>query len=207
MPALKVWDGTAWQTVSQGPPGAYPVTSVDGRTGAVTLTDLYLRTDNTNVNTGGWTPYTPVFASENNPSGAGMTPGVGGGCSGWYRMVAPYTMAVWMRFQWGSSGANGGNAELIWSIPPGYTCNAATHQYGQCIVWTGDNFVYAGYTAFYANDVWMRCHCPWSGITDKWTGNQVRIKTGSGNPPMHPPLWYPSGGVEVNAVFATNQQW
>lgn len=42
MPAMKVWDGTAWQTVSQGPPGAFPVTSVDGRTGAVTLADLYV---------------------------------------------------------------------------------------------------------------------------------------------------------------------
>jgi hypothetical protein len=42
MGALKVWDGTTWQTVSQqGPAGTAPVTSVDGRTGAVTLTDLY----------------------------------------------------------------------------------------------------------------------------------------------------------------------
>lgn len=44
--ALKVWDGTAWQTVSQqgtpGTPGTIPpVTSVDGRVGAVVLSDLY----------------------------------------------------------------------------------------------------------------------------------------------------------------------
>jgi hypothetical protein len=45
MGAIKVWDGTAWQTASaQGPTGpmATPaVTSVDGRTGAVVLSDLY----------------------------------------------------------------------------------------------------------------------------------------------------------------------
>lgn len=43
MGTMKVWDGTAWQTVAgQGPPGpAPPVTSVDGRTGAVVLSDLY----------------------------------------------------------------------------------------------------------------------------------------------------------------------
>lgn len=41
--ALKIWDGTTWQTVSQqGPPGTAPVTSVDARTGAVTLSDLYV---------------------------------------------------------------------------------------------------------------------------------------------------------------------
>lgn len=45
MGALKVWDGTAWQTVSQqGPAGTAPVTSVDARTGAVTLSDIYVNT-------------------------------------------------------------------------------------------------------------------------------------------------------------------
>lgn len=40
MGSMKVWDGTAWQTVSAGP-SLPPVTSVDGRTGAVSLSDLY----------------------------------------------------------------------------------------------------------------------------------------------------------------------
>jgi len=43
MGSMKVWDGTTWQTVSgQGPPGVGGVTSVDGRTGAVVLTDKYV---------------------------------------------------------------------------------------------------------------------------------------------------------------------
>jgi hypothetical protein len=44
MGSLKVWDGTAWQTVSQqGPAGPGNVLSVDARTGVVTLTDKYLQ--------------------------------------------------------------------------------------------------------------------------------------------------------------------
>lgn len=45
MGSLKVWNGTAWETASaQGPAGAAPVSSVDGRVGAVSLSDLYVNT-------------------------------------------------------------------------------------------------------------------------------------------------------------------
>jgi hypothetical protein len=43
MGTLKVWDGTSWQLVAgSGPAGTAPVTSVDGRTGAVSLSNLYV---------------------------------------------------------------------------------------------------------------------------------------------------------------------
>jgi hypothetical protein len=46
MGSMKVWDGSTWQTVSQqgpaGAPGAGSVASVDGRTGTVVLSDLYV---------------------------------------------------------------------------------------------------------------------------------------------------------------------
>lgn len=44
MGSVKVWDGTDWQVASaQGPAGPNLVASVDGRTGAVVLTDKYLQ--------------------------------------------------------------------------------------------------------------------------------------------------------------------
>lgn len=43
MGSMKVWDGTAWQVASQqGPAGVSSVSSVDGRTGVVTLADKYV---------------------------------------------------------------------------------------------------------------------------------------------------------------------
>ena len=44
MGSVKIWTGSAWETASQqGPPGTGSVASVDGRTGAVVLTDKYLQ--------------------------------------------------------------------------------------------------------------------------------------------------------------------
>src|SRR3954469_11138037 len=75
--ALKVWDGSTWQTVSQqGPAGTAPVTSVDTRTGAVTLSDLYVSKTDPIVVTADWSGYTPTMVAEG--GGSGLTPGVGG---------------------------------------------------------------------------------------------------------------------------------
>lgn len=202
MPAMKVWDGTAWQTVSQGPPGAFPVTSVDGRGGAVSLSDLYVSATDPFVMTAGWTAYTPVFATESNPSGAGMTPGSGGFVIGAYRMIAPYTMAIRVRFQWGSTGGNGGGGNHIFSLPAGYGSAVDTYQYMPDVVYRPP-YSYSGFAHVFPNDPWMRPCAPNAATIQDVVGSQQQIHTDG---TMHPPSYYPSGVCGIWGVLAVIQR-
>lgn len=223
MSALKIWNGTAWETVSQsGPPGTAPVTSVDARTGAVTLSDLYVgsvdgrrgavtlsdlyvsATDPLVV-TNDWIGFTPKFATENDPSGAGMTPGAGGSIYGAYRFIAPYTMAIRWRFNWGSSGGNGGTGFMIFGLPPGYNASGNySYQYLNCFVYrAGDGLLYEGIADVVASDVWMRPRAPHAGLTTDLVTSQQRISTGG---TTHPPNWYPNGACGAWGVLNTIQR-
>jgi hypothetical protein len=217
--ALKIWDGTAWQTVSQaGPPGTAPVTSVDARTGAVTLSDLYVakpgvtsvdgRTGAVSLSdryisatdplmvTSDWTTYTPIFATENNPSGSGMTFGSGGALYGAYRIVAPYTMAIRTWFLWGSSGGNGSSGSIIFGLPPGYSTSQFNgHQRVSTSVYRADNgYSYVGYAHCYANDVWMRPLAPNAANLQDVVGWQMPVHTDG---QQHPAGWYPNGQLHM----------
>lgn len=222
MSALKIWNGTAWETVSQsGPPGTAPVTSVDARTGAVTLSDLYVSSVDGRrgavslsdlyvsatdplVVTNDWIGFTPKFATENDPSGAGMTPGAGGSVYGAYRFIAPYTMAIRMRFNWGSSGGNGGTGFFIFGLPPGYSTSIYySHQYLSDFVARGDGLIYEGIAFAYANDIWMRPNAPHAGLTADLVTSQQRVGTGG---TTHPPGFYPNGALGIWGVLNTAQR-
>lgn len=204
MAALKVWDGTAWQVVSQaGPPGTAPVTSVDARTGAVTLSDLYVSATDPFVVVNAWTAYTPKFATETNTAGTGMTPGAGGFVVGAYRMIAPYTMAVRMRFQWGSSGGNGGGGALIYGLPAGYSTATDTYQYMTDFVYRADqNWMYLGLTTVYPNDVWMRPAHPNAALITDVVGSQIPVRTDL----PQPPNFYPNGSLGIWGVLNVQQR-
>jgi hypothetical protein len=201
--ALKVWDGSTWQTVSQqGPAGTAPVTSVDTRTGAVTLSDLYVSKTDPIVVTADWSGYTPTMVAEG--GGSGLTPGVGGYITGAFRMIAPYTLAVRTRLQWGSSGGNGGSGPLCWTLPPGYSSAVDTYQYVNNFMWVGDaNFFYAGMCDVLPNDVYMRPRGPWAGPADRFIGHQGRVQTSA---TMFPIGWYPGGGLTTWGFLNVQQR-
>lgn len=203
MGALKVYDGSAWQTVSQaGPPGTAPVTSVDTRTGAVSLTDLYVSQTEAFSRTANWTAYTPTMVAEG--GGTGLTPGTGGYNVGSYRMVAPYTLAVRTRFLWGSTAGNGGSGPMCWSLPAGFTSATDQPQFINDLVWVGDAaFSYGGVVDVLANDIYLRPRCPWAGPADRYIGNQGRVVAGG---TLFPIGWYPNGGLTTWGVINVQQR-
>lgn len=190
MGSMKVWDGTAWQTASAGP-SLPPVTSVDGRTGAVSLSDLYMST------AGNWTAYIPIFGTISNPTGSGMTPGTGGYVWAAYRMIAPYTMAIRMRFGWGSTGGNGGSGQIGFSLPVGYSTPADYYQYGAGWLYHSNGGVYAGLGEIAPNGtmVYMRA-------TESTTSQLRAVDTGA----SFPSGWYPNGACGYFAVLNTVQR-
>lgn len=190
MGSMKVWDGTAWQTASAGP-SLPPVTSVDGRTGAVSLSDLYMST------AGNWTAYIPVFGTISNPTGAGMTPGAGGYIWAAYRMIAPYTMAIRVRFYWGSTGGNGGGGQIGFGLPAGYSTPADYYQHAVGWLASASGLVYPaiGETPPSASLTYMRA-------IDS-TNSQYKPVDTSVN---FPAGWYPSGGCGFQGVLNVNQR-
>lgn len=229
--ALKIWDGTAWQTVSQqGPPGTAPVTSVDARTGAVTLSDLYVakpgvtsvdgRTGAVSLSdryvsatdplvvTDDWIAYTPTMGTDQ--GSAGMTPGAGGFLIGKYRIVAPYTLAFRMQFIWGSSGGNGGTGSFIFGGPPGYTSASDTYQLVNGIAWPGDQqFLYPGIGHVYPSTSGFRAFCTFAGAPPdppptRWSGSMFALS--SSNTPTNPVAWYPNGGCRYSGVINVQQR-
>lgn len=205
MAALKVWDGTAWQVVSQeGPPGTAPVTSVDARTGAVTLSDRYVSATDPFVVNANWTAYTPSFGSTGTGT-VGMTPGAGGYIIGAYRMIAPYTLAVRMRFQWGSSGGNGGTGSQAFSLPAGYSSATDTFQYLQDFVYrSSGNYLYLGFAHIAASDTWMWPQAPNAAAVVDVVGAQQPVHTDGAAP--HPPSWYPNGSLGIWGVLNVQQR-
>lgn len=67
----------------------------------------------------GWSSYTPVWTIGG--SSSGLTIGAGGTLSGFYKMIAPYTLALVVYFNPGTSGFAGGSGQWAFSIPVGYT--------------------------------------------------------------------------------------
>jgi hypothetical protein len=197
--ALKVWDGSAWQTVSQqGPAGTAPVTSVDTRTGAVTLADLYVGQSDAFVMSANWTAYTPLFATESETTGAGMTPGAGGYIIGAYRMVAPYTLALRMRLQWGSSGGNGGSNALLFGLPAGYTNAADTWQYlSGWLYHVSTGYMYAGLADLAAGGTVMYPRC-----TNSQFSSLQRLSTAQN----FPSSWYPNGSCGFYGIINVQQR-
>ena len=190
MGSMKVWDGTAWQTASAGP-SLPPVTSVDGRAGAVSLTDLYMSA------TTGWTPYTPLLLSAGVPSGAGMTPGTGGYTWGAWKMIAPYHMAIRVRFYWGSTGGSGGAGQIGFGLPAGYTTPADYYQHvvGWLASSGGTMYTALGEAPPNGYMVYMRAI---EATTSIMRPVDVTINFPAG--------WYPSGGCGFQGVLNVAQR-
>lgn len=226
--ALKVWDGSAWQTVSQaGPPGP-PTLPAGGSTGqlltkasAANFDALWQSAPAPNahgsthapggadpipgITDGSWLGWNPRFSTDAGYEG-GMTAGAGGVLSGAYRMIAPYTMKFHMVFVWGSSGGNGGAAGGVrYSLPPGYTFANMDTQYCTDFVWTGDQtFYYLGLVDCPGNDIWMGPRTPVNtGDVPRYVGTQVRCSTSTS---PYPQSWYPNGGCRIWGTVFVNQR-
>jgi Head domain of trimeric autotransporter adhesin len=148
-----------------------------------------------------WLAYTPIFASDVQLNGEGMTPGAGGYIWGAYAMVAPYTMALRFIFQWGSSGGNGGTGPIQWGLPPGYV-SATNDQrlYGSIGhpnggLYTSIGVVWAGSSRFFGT-------C-FNAILDGQNGTHPRLNTAAN----YPGQWYPNGNCYLAGVIQVQQRW
>lgn len=207
MATLKVFDGTAWNVVAgQGAPGqgVPPGGTTNQALVKTSAADYAVAWQTIQDPTANWSTYTPRFATEPGSEG-GMTPGTGGGLNGYYKMIAPYTMAIYIRFTWGTTGGNGGTGNIMYGMPMPYTTtNNNMMQYLDDFVWCGDaTFYYSGFADVIPNTMWIQPRAPHAYPDPRYIGSQRRVCTST----MYPELWYPAGGLEVWGVLHVNQQW
>lgn len=204
MGSLKVWDGSSWQTVSQQgtglvtiPAGGSPGATLSKQSGA----DYDMTWDGAN-----WTAYTPQWVTSGQPTGAGLSLGTGPGVGiqGWYRMIAPYTMVVRVRFQWGSSGGNGGTGQHYLGLPSGYSTPGDIYQIINGWVGTNDGFYYVGIGQISPGDVRWACNTQWHGLQDRYVGAEFPVHT-DGTP--LPTNFYPSGWSSWWGTINVAQRW
>jgi hypothetical protein len=191
--------GSLWSRTNGAAGSAvYRKESGTGNTGWAAINDMPL---------GNWTAYTPVFTTA--ADSPGMAVGTSGYIMGYYRMIAPYTLAVHIQFQWGTSGGFGGSGTHQLSLPPGYVANNDSQDSWQTIfgvIWRNDNARSSQATAqVRRNDSRLWLHAPETAADGYWGHNYLPVHTDGATP--YPTNYYPSGGCRFAGIIHVQQQW